>query len=231
MLITLISVHLTKNYRKSNRNKLEVILSLAKSLDSRDPYTGSHSEKVAKYALMIAKELKLSHKDCEAVYIGGLLHDIGKIGVPEHILLKSSQLTSEEYDIIKKHPVKGFKTIEHISSFRENGVLDMVLYHHERFDGKGYPFGKKGEEIPLTARIIAVADTFDAMTSKRVYRNKLNLEYVYNEIKANKGLQFDPLIAEVFLKILKRQGTKIFMHTSDQLDEKEMRLNLNEQFG
>ncbi|WP_223589923.1 HD-GYP domain-containing protein [Neobacillus bataviensis] len=231
ILITFISVHLTKIYRKSNRNKLEFILSLAKSLDSRDPYTASHSEKVAKYALMIAKELKLSNRQCEAVYIGGLLHDIGKIGVPEHILLKPSQLTNEEFDVIKKHPVIGYKTMEHVSSFKENGVLDMVLYHHERYDGKGYPYGKKGEEIPLAARIIAVADTFDAMTTRRVYRNHMDLEYVYNEINSNKGLQFDPLIADVFLKILKRQGTKILTDTSDELDKEGMNLILNEQFG
>ncbi|MDN3016099.1 HD-GYP domain-containing protein [Paenibacillus sp. BSR1-1] len=231
MLITFISVHLTKIYRKSNRNKLEFILSLAKSMDSRDSYTASHSEKVAKYALMIAKELKLSNRQCEAVYIGGLLHDIGKIGVPESILLKPSQLTNEEFDIIKRHPVIGYKTMEHVSAFRENGVLDIVLYHHERYDGKGYPYGKKGEEIPLAARIIAVADTFDAMTTRRVYRNQMDLEYVYNEINSNKGLQFDPLIADVFLKILKKQGTKILTDTSDELDEKGMRLNLNEQFG
>lgn len=212
LLVTFISVRFIKTYIESNEKKLDVIITLANTLDSKDPYTASHSQNVAKYADMIAKEMHLSNKLCKAVYIGGLLHDIGKIGIPEKILTKSELLTNEEYESIKKHPLIGYKTLQHISSFRENGVLDMVLYHHERYDGKGYPHGLKGEEIPLVARIIAIADSFDAMTSKRVYRDKLNFISVINEISINKGIQFDPQITDVFLSILKREGMNILIN-------------------
>lgn len=209
LIMTFISSNVVKKYYEVRKHQEELVFALAKSLDSRDNYTANHSENVAKYALKIAQEMKLSKKQCEAIVIGGLLHDIGKIGVPEAILTKSSRLSDDEFDEIKRHPILGYETLKHISNFRKNGVLDMVLYHHERYDGKGYPYGLKGEEIPLVARIMAIADSFDAMTSKRVYRNALDLDHVIKEINNNKGTQYDPEIANVFLRMLKREKIEI----------------------
>lgn len=207
--ITFISAGLMRYIQKVKEYNLELTTTLANALDSRDPYTMHHSENVAKYAVLIAKKMKLTKEKCDVIRKGALLHDIGKIGIPEHILTKNDKLTDEEYHIIKSHPVIGHKMIEHIATFHKNGVLDIVLYHHERFDGKGYPKGLKGTDIPLFARIVAVADTFDAMRSKRVYRNKLDLDYTLNEIRKNKGTQFDPEIADVFLSLFEENETII----------------------
>jgi putative nucleotidyltransferase with HDIG domain len=200
-LITFISVALMKKVQKVKEDHLELINALSNALDSRDTYTKNHSENVAKYAVEIAEKMKLKKDLCNVIRTGGLLHDIGKIGIPEYIMIKPGKLTDYEYNTIKTHPTIGYEMIKHISTFKENGVLDIVLYHHERYDGKGYPKGLKGNEIPLVARIVAVADTFDAMSSKRVYRNELDLDHVLNEIRNNKGTQFDPEIVDVFLSL------------------------------
>lgn len=200
---------LIKSYLQERQNIVNLTRALANSLDSRDPYTANHSENVARYAEMIAEEMKFSKKERENIYIGGLLHDLGKIGISESILMKTSRLTDKEFAQIKKHPVIGYKILKHIPFFKQNSILDTVLYHHERFDGKGYPSGLKGEQIPLASRIMAVADSFDAMTSKRVYRSEKNLEYALNEIRKNIGTQFDPEVAQVFLKIVEVQGETI----------------------
>jgi len=200
-LITLIAAGLMRSHQKIKEDGFEFIIALANALDSRDPYTLHHSENVAKYALEIAKKMRLSKNVCDVIHIGGLLHDIGKIGIPENILIKPGKLTDEEYAIIKSHPVIGYEMLKHVSNFKENGILDIVLYHHERHDGKGYPKGLKGDEIPLVARIVAIADTFDAMTSKRVYRQEIDLDYTLNEIQKNRGVQFDPEITDVFLSL------------------------------
>ncbi|WP_052404820.1 HD-GYP domain-containing protein [Bacillus rubiinfantis] len=207
LLIMYISVGIMRQAQKIKADNLELLLALSKALDLRDPYTSSHSIKVAKYAVEIAKGLDLSEQEIEAIYQGGLLHDIGKIGIPEHVLLKPGQLTNEEYNIIKKHPVIGYDMIKHVSDFSEKGILEIVLYHHERYDGKGYPHGLKGEQIPLGARILAIADTFDAMTSRRVYRNEIDLKQTLQEIQNNKGLQFDPEITDVFLAMYKADNS------------------------
>lgn len=191
--------------QKVRKDYLELATALANALDSRDPYTRHHSENVSKYAVKIAKEMGLSADLCDVVRIGGLLHDIGKIGIPEQILKKKGKLTEEQYNIIKNHPHIGYKIINHITNFSKNGVLDIVLYHHERYDGRGYPNGLKGKDIPLLARIIAVADTFDAMTSKRVYREKLDLNSALSEIQDSKGTQLDPEIVDVFLKMMREK--------------------------
>lgn len=190
--------------QKVRKDYFELTTALANALDSRDPYTRHHSENVSKYAVEIAQEMELSAELCDIIRIGGLLHDIGKIGIPEHILTKKGKLTEEEYNIIKTHPNIGYKIIKHITNFSENGVLDIVLYHHERYDGSGYPNGLKGKEIPLLARIVAVADTFDAMVSQRVYREKLDLNSTLGEIVQNKGTQFDPEIVDIFLRVVER---------------------------
>ncbi|MFC0471823.1 HD-GYP domain-containing protein [Halalkalibacter kiskunsagensis] len=209
VIILFISVSLMRSYQDTKRNQIELNIALSKSLNSRDSYTAHHSQNVAYYAMKIAKEMKICRSKREALYLGGLLHDIGKIGIPESVLTKPEKLSTEEFEVIKLHPVIGYDMIKHIVSFKENGVLDMTLYHHERYDGKGYPKGLKGEDIPLVARVITVADAFDAMTSKRIYRNELDWKTIVNELEQNKGKQFDPAIIDVFLKILQREGKKI----------------------
>ncbi|WP_261381515.1 HD-GYP domain-containing protein [Paenibacillus cremeus] len=208
-LVVFISATMTKHYHKIKKQEKELTIALAKALDSRDSYTANHSENVANYAIKIAKEMNLNATQCEDINTGGLLHDIGKIGVPEHILMKADKLTAEEYELIKLHPVIGYETLKHISDFKTNGILDIVLFHHERYDGKGYPKGLKGEQIPLFARIVSVADSFDAMASRRLYRNVMALDDIMSEIDKNKGTQFDPQIVEVFIKLLKIGEIKI----------------------
>jgi putative nucleotidyltransferase with HDIG domain len=201
LLITFISAGLKKYIQTVKEAQLELTLALANALDSRDPYTSDHSKNVAKYSLEIAQKMKLPKDMCDVIHVGGLLHDIGKIGIAEHVLNKPGKLTDEEYTIIKSHPTIGYNIIKHVTSFNKNGILDIVLYHHERYDGKGYPKGLEGDHIPLVARIVAVADTFDAMSSQRVYRDKLDQEFILNEIHKNKGKQFDPKVVDTFLSL------------------------------
>ncbi|EMR07153.1 Cyclic di-GMP phosphodiesterase response regulator RpfG [Bhargavaea cecembensis DSE10] len=205
-LITLISAGLIRYAQRVREDNLELTTALSNALDSRDPYTLNHSMNVAKYALLIAEQMELSKEECDIIRQGALLHDIGKIGVPEQILLKKGRLTDEEYEIIQSHPTIGYDMIKHVGEFSQNGVLDIVLHHHERFDGKGYPKRLKGHEIPLFARIVAVADTYDAMTSKRVYRDALDQNTALNEIRKGKGTQFDPEIADVFDEVIRSAG-------------------------
>ncbi len=208
LLIMAISAGLMKYVHRTKVDHIDLTTTLAKALDSRDTYTLHHSENVAEYSLEIARRMKLSKDLCNVIYIGGLLHDIGKIGIPEHILLKPGKLTDEEYQIIKGHPTIGYEMIKHVQSYRENGILDIVLYHHERYDGKGYPTGISGKQIPLVARIVAVADAFDAMRSKRIYRDQLPLKHVLNEMGKNKGTQFDPEVVDVLQSMFERRGQK-----------------------
>jgi HD-GYP domain-containing protein (c-di-GMP phosphodiesterase class II) len=140
-------------------------------------------------------------EELDRIYYVALLHDCGKIGVPDQILSKPGRLTDEEYDIIKSHTVRGGEILERFKSLKNVG--EGARYHHERFDGKGYPEGKKGEEIPLIARMICVADAFDAMNSNRVYRKRLTREHILSEIETNKGKQFDPKIADILLRLIK----------------------------
>ncbi len=140
-------------------------------------------------------------EELDRIYYIALLHDCGKIGVPDSILTKPGRLTDEEFEVIKSHTVRGGEILSHFKSLKNAG--EGALYHHERYDGKGYPEGRAGEDIPLIARMICVADSFDAMNTNRVYRNKLSKERIIEEIETNKGRQFDPEIAEVFLRILR----------------------------
>ncbi|MBR6044978.1 MAG: HD-GYP domain-containing protein [Ruminococcus sp.] len=180
----------------------EVMEALAHTIDAKDKYTNGHSFRVAIYSRMLAKELGLSPKEQEDIYYMGLLHDIGKIGIPNAIINKTSRLTDEEYEIIKKHPVFGYEILSEIRSMPELSV--GARYHHERIDGRGYPDGLKGEEIPYMARIIAVADSYDTMTSNRSYREYLPQDAVREEIEKNIGTQFDEAPARAMLKIMDR---------------------------
>ena len=189
---------------KMTLNKLEhtydiTLEALVSALDFREHETQFHSQRVAKYSERIAIELGITDDELRYIYWGSLLHDVGKIGIPDAILLKPGKLSDGEWEIMKKHPLIGFKIVETIDFL--GPARDIVLYHHERWDGRGYPFGLKEEEIPLGARIFAFADTLDAITSDRPYRKALSFEYAIQEIAKNRGKQFDPLITDVFLSI------------------------------
>ena len=179
---------------------MESIETLRYTVEAKDPYTKGHSDRVAEYSVLIGKSLNLSEEELKNLKIGGLFHDIGKIGVPDSILLKESRLDDEEYSQIKNHPLIGVHILSNATIFQD--IIPIVKHHHERFDGKGYPSQLSGKDIPYLARIVSIADSFDAMTSKRTYRNALPLEVVKNEFLKNIGTQFDPEIGMVFLDLL-----------------------------
>lgn len=179
----------------SEAKDLQTILSLTRSVEAKDVYTRGHSERVAHIAELLATDIPYINQ--KQVYYSGLIHDVGKLTTPDSILLKTGRLTGEEFEIIKNHTVEG----AHICRSLEisDDLIKGVLYHHERWDGKGYPEGLKGEEIPLIGRILCVADSIDAMASNRAYRDALSFEYIYNEIEKGRGTQFDPEIADLCL--------------------------------
>ena len=179
----------------------KTIKSIAFALDAKDPYTHGHSMRVTLYSLALGKELNLPDEILEEIETAGLLHDIGKIAIPEKILLKPGKLTEEEFDVIKTHPALGEKLV--LSIEKLTIISNWLKYHHERYDGKGYPDGLVGEAIPISARIIAIADTYDAMTSNRAYRSALSHQEAIDEIKRCSGTQFDPNLAELFINISK----------------------------
>ena len=179
---------------------MESIQTLRYTVEAKDTYTRGHSDRVSEFSVLIGKHLGLPETDLKTLQIGGLFHDIGKIGVPDSILLKEGKLTDDEYSEIKNHPTIGAHILSSATIFKD--IIPIVKHHHEKYDGNGYPGKLKGEDIPYFARIAAVADTFDAMTSKRTYRDALPLEVVISEIERCKGTQFDPKIADVFLDIL-----------------------------
>ena len=186
---------------------LDTIGILRQTVEAKDTYTRGHSDRVSEYSVLIGQKMGLDEETIHTLKIGGLFHDIGKIGVPDSILLKESKLDDEEYSQIKNHPTIGAHILNGVEMFKD--IIPMVKHHHERYDGRGYPSQLKGEDIPLIARIAAVADTFDAMTSKRSYRNSLPLDVVKEEIEKCSGTQFDPEIAKVFLDILNNEYNKI----------------------
>ncbi len=178
----------------------EIMKTLANTIDAKDKYTNGHSIRVAVYSKEIAKRFGKSKKEQKEIYQMGLLHDIGKIGVPDTIINKRDRLSDEEYEAIRQHPEIGsdiLKTIEEIPD-----IMVGARWHHERYDGKGYPDGLKGEEIPECARIIGVADAYDAMTSKRSYRDILPQSMVRSEFVKGKGLQFDPVFADIMIQMI-----------------------------
>ena len=192
---------------KLEKAYLETIQTLRFTVEAKDTYTRGHSDRVSEYSVLIGKYLNLSDEDLHLLKIGGLFHDIGKIGVPDSILLKTEKLTDDEYSEIKNHPTIGAHILSNATIFEK--AIPIVKYHHERYDGFGYPSKLAGENIPYLARIAAVADSFDAMTSKRTYRDSLPMDVVKQEIEKNKGTQFDPKIADVFLDILNNHYDEI----------------------
>ena len=186
---------------------LDTIGILRHTVEAKDPYTRGHSDRVSEFSILIGQKINLDSDTIHDLKIGGLFHDIGKIGIPDSILLKESKLNDNEYSQIKNHPTIGVHILGDAKVF-EN-IIPIVKHHHEKFDGTGYPSGLKGSEIPLIARIASVADTFDAMTSKRTYRDSLPISVVKEELKRCSGSQFDPEIASVFLDILENDYCKI----------------------
>ena len=179
---------------------LESIETLRYTVEAKDTYTRGHSDRVSEFSVLLGKYAGVSDKDLHTLKIGGLFHDIGKIGVPDNILLKESKLTDDEYSEIKNHPAIGAHILSTASIFKD--LIPIVKHHHERYDGNGYPSRLKGEDIPYLARITAIADSFDAMTTRRTYRNSLPLDTVIAEFERCKGTQFDPNLTDIFLDIL-----------------------------
>jgi energy-coupling factor transport system substrate-specific component len=178
----------------------QTILAIAKTVDAKDENTSKHSQRVADYSVMIANELGMDKDKCEVLKKTALLHDIGKIGIADKVLNKPGRLTEEEYEIMKSHVTKGAEILKDFTII--DHVWEGALYHHERYDGNGYVSGLKGEEIPLNARIIGIADAFDAMTANRVYRKKLDFNFVLEELKKGRGTQFDPQMVDILLKLI-----------------------------
>ena len=178
----------------------ETIIAIAKAVDAKDERTSQHSMRVSLYSAMIARKMGMSEDECENLRRTALLHDIGKIGIPDRILNKPARLTDEEYAVMKSHVTRGAEILKDFTLL--DHVVEGARFHHERFDGRGYPDGLKGEEIPIYGRIIGVADAFDAMTANRVYRKQMDFDYVLNEMHKGKGTQFDPEIVDILLQLI-----------------------------
>jgi putative nucleotidyltransferase with HDIG domain len=184
-------------YEGLYENMLSTLNSLAKTLDARDPHTAQHSTRVTTLSMSMATALELSDLERDTLYIAASLHDIGKVGIPDDILLKPGKLTDLEFDIIKRHPDIGADILKPLPPMSKE--TEIIRHHHERYDGRGYPSGLKGKEIPYLSRIITLADSFDAMTSDRPYRKGMSFEDAIREINECKGRQFDPVLAEIFI--------------------------------
>ncbi len=202
--IVITDIRVWKLEEKEKRDEMIIEQSMSTFMgfiDAKDSNTNGHSMRVAEYAEKIADKMGFSRAECRKIYYIALMHDCGKIGIPETVLLKPGKLTDEEYAAIKTHTTLGGEILKNFNSIEE--IQEGALYHHERYDGKGYPMGLKGEEIPIIARIICVADSFDAMNSVRCYRGKLSKEDILYELEENKGKQFDPKIVDCLLALIK----------------------------
>ena len=189
-----------RQQEKLNRLSIQIVMTLSGAVDAKDKYTNGHSKHVAEYSREIARRYGYDEERAQNIYMIGLLHDIGKIGIPDTIINKPDRLTDEEYAIIKQHPAMGWHILENIPEFPELAI--GAHWHHERFDGRGYPDGLMGKAIPEEARIIAVADAYDAMTSRRSYRSILPQAAVRAEIENGSGSQFDPVFADIMLQMI-----------------------------
>ena len=194
-------------YKKFDFECNECLKSFSHVDHEQDLYTKQHSDRVASYASLIGEKLNLSDDEMQTLRLGSFYHDIGKVGISTNIIFKDTKLTDDEYFEMKKHTFIGSDILSNSDTFKN--IIPIVKYHHERYDGKGYPEGLKGEEIPLLTRIVSIADSFDAMTSNRVYRKQLEMDVVRNEIENGSGTQFDPKITNILLDILKNEPEKI----------------------
>ncbi|AQS58017.1 HD domain-containing phosphohydrolase [Desulforamulus ferrireducens] len=196
-------------FDKQEKLMLSLIRALSSALDARDPYTQGHSERVSQLALLIAKKIDMDQKEQEILQQSALLHDVGKIGIRDSVLLEPGPLDDEKWQIMKSHPVIGAQIIQQIEpkSVMEK-IYDGVMYHQEKYDGSGYPYGLRGQEIPQVARIIAIADAYDAITSDRPYRKAKSPQEALAEIKKCAGKHFDPQLVEIFLDAMGYQENK-----------------------
>lgn len=206
----LYSVHSAKDMTEIKQAKedledllINTITSLVSAIDAKSPWTKGHSERVTYYARKIGSELGLSEKEIETLTLAGLLHDIGKLGTYDAVLDKPDKLTAEEFELVKKHPVKGIAILSPIKQLKD--IIPIIRHHHEKYDGKGYPDGLKGEEIPLSARILCAADSFDAMTAKRPYKAAREMKDAKEELKRCAGIHFDPDVVEAFITALEKE--------------------------
>ncbi|MBP7792413.1 MAG: HD-GYP domain-containing protein [Candidatus Goldbacteria bacterium] len=202
-----LAIENVKLYESIKKDQISIIRALASTVDAKDHYTLGHSQKVSEFSVLISEELGLSEREVEIIKYAGLLHDIGKIAMPDDIIKKPARFNEQDFEIAKRHPVIGAKIIKEIESLAP--MVPIVLYHHERFDGKGYPDGLKGEDIPLGARIVHVADAYDTMVSARAYRDMLPPELAISELRKNAGTQFDPKIVDTFITSLRKKMVSI----------------------
>lgn len=204
MIPLMVARHTFALYADMRNHYLGTIKALAKAIDAKDTYTHGHSERVAEYAVLIGKEMKLSEDFIDKLQYVALMHDIGKIAIPETVLNKPSRLSDSEFDIVKEHPAVGAEIIKNIKFFGDQA--DAVRHHHERMDGCGYPDGISGSEISLGARIVSVVDAYDAMTTKRIYRDHLSVQQAVDELKLCCNSQFCSDVVNAFEKALRRKG-------------------------
>ena len=190
--------------RKEQETYYQIVMSLAHEVNAKDPYTAGHLQGVERLGVMTAQEMgyDMTGRKKDVLIASLHLHDVGKIGIPDHILMKPASLNEEEWKIMRQHPVKGAKILEPLSGFKE--VANVVLHHHENYDGTGYPEGLKGEAIPLEARIVAVVDAFHAIVSKRCYSKGRSIDAAFQELERCAGTQFDPHVVEAFIRAYKR---------------------------
>lgn len=213
---TAVALEKAQLYNRLKETFFAMVRTLAETIEMRDPYTGNHTKRVVDYSLAIAEGLGLPEEYYIRLELAAALHDIGKLGVRDDVLLKNGPLTNEEFALMKRHPTYGEEILKHIKHL-EN-VIPGVKYHHERCDGKGYPYGLKGDGIDITARIIAVADSFDAMTTDRPYRKALPLDVAFNELIKFSGTQFDADVVEAFLSVPVQERLGMRPHTKGAAD-------------
>ncbi|MDO5557486.1 MAG: HD domain-containing protein [Clostridia bacterium] len=195
-----INTELTETYNKLERAYLESVETLRLTVEAKDPYTKGHSDRVSKLSILLGNKIDLPKEDLKILSVGSLFHDIGKIGISDNVLLKPTRLSDEEFEEIKKHPSIGVNILNNSTMFKD--CLPLIKHHHEKYNGTGYPDGLKGENIPFLARLVAVVDTFDAMSSSRPYRDALSLQIAKSELEKCINTQLDPTLVTEFLDIL-----------------------------
>jgi len=202
-----IAIENAKLYERVQNTHLDVIAALANAVEARDQYTANHAVRLSVYSCMIAEKMGISGSEMETIKRGAILHDIGKIGIRDSILLKEAPLSKDEFHAMKEHPEIGSRILKRMNGLED--VVSIVMHHHEFYNGKGYPYGKKGEDIPIGARIVGVADAFEAMTSERPYRSAMSVDAAIEELERMSGIQFDPDVVKVFKEIIDKEGLEI----------------------